>query len=81
MHAEVRVDDAVVMIADKPNGRQPEVASLHVYVKDVDESFRRAIEAGGEPVQEPMHKDHDPDRRGGVKGPGGNTWWISTQVE
>jgi hypothetical protein len=26
------------------------------------------------------HKERDPDRRGGVKHPGGNTWWIATQV-
>lgn len=23
----------------------------------------------------------DPDRRGGVKDPGGDTWWIAIQVE
>jgi len=30
-------------------------------------------------VQEPTRKEGDPDRRGGVKDPCGNTWWISTQ--
>jgi len=30
-------------------------------------------------VQEPTRKEGDPDRRGAVKDPCGNTWWISTQ--
>ncbi|WP_263364350.1 VOC family protein [Paenibacillus sabuli] len=41
----------------------------------------RALEAGGESVQQPERKQGDPDRRGGVKDPAGNTWWIATQEE
>jgi PhnB protein len=81
MHAEVRIDDTVVMIADG-GGEWPAFPSwLHVYVRDVDATYRRALNAGGEAVQEPQQKEGDPDRRGGVKDPGGNTWWIATQVE
>jgi PhnB protein len=80
MHAEVRIDDTVVMIGDA-GGEWPALHSwLHVYVQDVDATHRRALEAGGVSVQEPQRKDGDPDRRGGVKDPGGNTWWIATQV-
>jgi PhnB protein len=53
---------------------------IHVYVSDVDASYERAIRAGGVAVQAPERKRDDPDRRGGVKDPGGNTWWISTQL-
>jgi uncharacterized glyoxalase superfamily protein PhnB len=52
---------------------------LHVYVPDVDATYRRALAAGGVSVQEPSQQG-DPDRRGGVKDPAGNTWWIATQV-
>lgn len=55
-------------------------AWLHVYVRDVDATYRRALEVGGASVQEPQQKEGDPDRRGGVKDPAGNTWWISSQV-
>jgi PhnB protein len=80
MHAEVRIDDTVVMIADG-GGAWPAFPSwLHVYVRDVDATYRRALDAGGTSVQAP-EKKNDPDRRGGVKDPCGNTWWISTQVE
>lgn len=80
MHAEVRVADTVIMMGEPGGEWTPQPASLHVYVEDVDEAYRRALEAGGVSVRAPEHKEGDPDRRGGVKDPGGNTWWIATQV-
>jgi PhnB protein len=79
MHAEVRIDDTIVMLADGGSQFPAFPVWLHVYVPDVDATYRRALEAGGVSVQEPEQKD-DPDRRGGVKDPAGNTWWIATQV-
>lgn len=79
MHAEVRIDDTVVMIADGGNDSPAFPIWLHVYVPDVDATYRRALNAGGISVQQPTQKD-DPDRRGGVQDPAGNTWWIATQI-
>ena len=79
MHGEVRVGDTVVMIADDGANYPAFPAWLHVYVKDVDAAYKKALEAGGTSVQAPVRKE-DPDKRGGVKDPAGNTWWISTQV-
>ena len=79
MHAEVRIDDTVVMIADGTAEHEPAPAMLHVYVPDVDATYRRALAAGGASIQDPQQKG-DPDRRGGVRDPGGNSWWIATQV-
>jgi PhnB protein len=81
LHAEVHIDDTVIMISDAGATFPPLPSWLHVYVRDVDASYRSALEAGGVSVQEPTQKTGDPDRRGGVKDPGGNTWWIATQVE
>lgn len=79
MHAEVRIDDTVVMLG-QAGGAWPAVpCHLHVYVPDVDATFERALELGGESVEAPTRKDGDVDRRGGVKDPGGNTWWFATQ--
>ena len=78
IHAEVRIGDSVVMVADAAEGWPAVPAHVHVYVEDVDATFRRALDAGGEAVQEPVRKE-DPDKRGGVRGPGGVTWWIATQ--
>ena len=79
-HAEVRVDDSVLMLADGSPGWPAIPAHVHVYVADVDESYRRAIAAGGVSVREPVRKE-DADRRSGVKDAGGSTWWIATKVE
>ena len=79
MHAEVRIDDTIVMIGDS-TALWPSVPShVHVYVRDVDATYKRALEAGGTSVQEPVKK-HDPDKRGGVKDAGGTTWWMATRI-
>jgi uncharacterized glyoxalase superfamily protein PhnB len=80
MHAEVRIDDSIVMLADGGGDWLPISANVHVYVADVDATYRRALEAGATSVQEPVKKD-DADKRGGVKDAGGTTWWIATKVE
>lgn len=80
MHAEVRIDDTVVMVADAVEGWPALPSHVHVYVADVDDTYRRALAAGAESVQEPVQKG-DEDKRGGVKDAGGTTWWIATRVE
>lgn len=80
MHAEVRIDDTVVMLADGAEGWPPIASHVHVYVADVDATYRRALAAGAISVQEPVKKE-DADKRGGVKDAGGTTWWIATKVE
>jgi PhnB protein len=80
MHAEVRIDDTIVMIADGTEGWPPVPSHVHIYVRDVDATYRRALEVGATSVQEPVKKQ-DADKRGGVKDAGGTTWWIATKVE
>jgi len=80
MHAEVLIDDTVIMLADSAKDWPPVQSYVHIYVPDVDATFKRALEAGATAVQEPMKKE-DEDKRGGVKDAGGTTWWISTKVE
>ncbi len=79
-HAEVRIDDTVVMLADGGDGWPTIPAHVHIYVSDVDAIYQRAIAAGAISVQEPIKKD-DEEKRGGVKDAGGTTWWIATKVE
>ncbi|NIP81580.1 MAG: VOC family protein [Actinobacteria bacterium] len=79
MHAEVRIGDSVVMIGEAGGEWRPVPAFVHVYVSDVDATYRRALTAGAEEVQPPERRDGDPDRRGGFRDPGGNTWWVATQ--
>ncbi|MGE0447405.1 MAG: VOC family protein [Vicinamibacterales bacterium] len=79
-HAEVRIGDSVVMLADGIEGWPALPTHVHVYVPDVDATYQRALAAGAESVQAPVKKD-DADKRGGVKDAGGTTWWIATMVD
>lgn len=81
MHAEVQIDDSVVMIAQAAPEYPAFPVWLHVYVPDVDATYQRMLAAGGESVDAPNRKQGDGDKRGGVKDFAGNIWWISTQVE
>src|SRR6202790_2048267 len=78
MHGEVKIGDSVVMLADGSPGYPAFPAWLHVYVPDVDATYKKALAAGAIAVQEPLRKQGAPDRRGGIKDPSVNTWWIST---
>jgi uncharacterized glyoxalase superfamily protein PhnB len=80
MHAEVRIDDSVLMLADGNSNWPPIPAYVHIYVPDVDATYQRAIDFGATPVQEPV-KGGDADKRGGVKDASGITWWIATKVD
>ena len=80
MHSEIRIDDTVVMITDSADGWPALTSHVHIYVPDVDDTYRRALESGATGVQEPVKKD-DADKRGGVTDAGGTTWWIATKIE
>ena len=79
MHAEMRLDDTVLMLADAAPEWPPVPSYVHVYVADVDATYAAALAAGATSVQEPVRKQ-DEDKRGGVRDAGGTTWWISTRV-
>lgn len=68
MHAEVRLDDGVVMLADGGEDWPPLPGHVHVYVADVDATFRRAVAAGATAVQEPVEKE-DADERAASRTP------------
>jgi PhnB protein len=80
MHAELRIDDTIVMVTDGMQGWPAVPSHVHVYVADVDETYKRALNAGATSVQEPT-KRGDENKRGAVKDAGGTTWWIATKVE
>ncbi|MGI0071583.1 MAG: VOC family protein [Thermoplasmata archaeon] len=75
-HAEVRVEDAVVVIGASPPGRPLFPAMLHLYVTDADRGYHRALQAGATSVREPTDAA-DGDRRGGVRDAWGNAWWFT----
>ncbi len=79
-HAEVRIGDSVIMMAEPTAPWKPMPTMLYIYVDDTDSTYQRALKAGATSVQEPANQFYG-DRNAGVKDQSGNFWYIGTHVE
>jgi len=80
MHTEVRIGDSIIMLSDSSAEFEPTRSSIHLYVDDVDATYKRALEVGGVSLREPEDQFYG-DRSAGVSDRFGNTWWLATHVE
>lgn len=80
VHAELKIDDSVIMFADSNERYPSNKLLLHVYVKDADEIYQKAISSGCQEIQKPVKHDSDPDKRGTFEDPFGNIWSVATQA-
>jgi len=87
-HAEVRIGDSIVMLADEwpdldllgPKSRGGTTSRLMIYVADVDAAFARAVAAGAK-AERPVENQFYGDRSGSLVDPSGHRWTLSTHVE
>jgi len=78
IHAEVRIGDSMVMIGGGGAWRgTPRPTGLHIYVKDADAVYERAMKAGGISLHKPADQPYG-DREASVKDQSGNHWYIAT---
>ncbi len=78
MHAEVRIDDSMIMIGGGGAWRgTPMPTAIHLYVPDADAVYQRALELGATSTGEPMDQPYG-ERSAGVKDRAGNQWYIAT---
>lgn len=75
MHAEIKVGDTTVMLADANEQFQPQNAGMFICVDDVDTAFNKAVESGAKVIMPVEDKEYG--RTSGVEDPFGNTWWIT----
>jgi uncharacterized glyoxalase superfamily protein PhnB len=77
--ATVKIGDSMIELGEAHGAWQPMPTTFYLYVDDVDEWYRRAIEAGatsrGEPADQPYG-----DRVGGVADAFDNVWYLGTPV-
>ena len=79
-HAEVRIGDSLVMLADPGPQNAAFPGMLHIYVDDCDATYQRALAAGGWSLREPVDEFYG-DRISAVSDSFGNQFWIATHVE
>jgi PhnB protein len=87
-HAELQIGDSVVMLSDpfpQAQTRPPKelggtTVSVMMYVEDVDEAVKQAVDAGATVTMEPDDMFWG-DRFGTVQDPFGHVWSLATHVE
>jgi PhnB protein len=87
-HAELMIGNSVIMLGDEfPQMGNPSPQTLNgtpvgfaLYVKDVDEAFDRAIQAGAT-VKEAVDNKFWGDRAGTIMDPFGHKWTLLTHFE
>ena len=80
MHAEVQLDDSIIMIADSTAEYPTYPLWMHVYVPDAQSTYDKAVAYGCEAIEAPVQKENDDDLRGTFKDFAGNFWAIGTQL-
>lgn len=79
-HADVVIGDSHVMMGAASGQWPARPGTLHVYVEDVDATYREALAAGATSLREPTNEFYG-DRSAGVVDGQGNQWWMATHVE
>src|SRR5215831_3255117 len=87
-HAEIRIGDSPIMLADEypgqgylsPKSRGGSSVSIMLYVPDSDVVFNRAVAAGAS-VKQDVKDQFYGDRSGTLEDPFGHVWTISTHKE
>ncbi|MGH9869028.1 MAG: VOC family protein [Candidatus Polarisedimenticolia bacterium] len=88
MHAEIRIGDSMVMLADEypefgnkaPTTLGGSPVTIHLYSNDVDALWDRAIKAGAKEVM-PLMDAFWGDRYGQVVDPFGHKWGLGMHLE
>ena len=79
MHAEVMVGDTLIMIGQAGGQWPTKPAALYLWVKDVDATYAKALEAGATSDSVPEDKPYG-HRNAGVVDANGVTWWIGAPI-
>src|SRR5208282_941472 len=95
-HAMLKMGDTTVMLSDPtsadvkqndthglsrtPRSYGGSPVHLYIYVADVDEVFKRAIDAGAKVIDQVEDREWG-DRCGGIEDPYGHVWWVGTPIK
>jgi PhnB protein len=81
LHCEVRIGDSMLMVGGGGPGMKwrgtPMPSAFHIYVRDCDATYARALEAGATSIGKPADQFYG-ERSATVKDAAGNSWYIAT---
>lgn len=77
MHAEARVGNSMLEMADANEEFVPTPTALHLYVPDADAVYEKALKEGATSLQGMADQEYG-ERSGSVKDKFGNFWYIAT---
>jgi uncharacterized glyoxalase superfamily protein PhnB len=84
IHTALRVEGSVLEVGRASREWKAMPVALHLYVRDVDAAFDRALKAGGVDIGQGQYrgvKDMEYDERAcAVRDPCGNHWYIATHT-
>jgi PhnB protein len=84
LHCEVRLGDSMLMVGGGGPGLawkgDSQLGAFHVYVRDCDAAYERALKAGATSIQKPTDQFYG-ERSGSVKDAAGNHWYIATRLQ
>src|SRR3989475_10397371 len=76
MHTAFRVETCIIETGRASGPWKALAAGIHLYVRDADETYARAIKAGGASLHEEATMGYG-ERSGAGRGPCGNHWYIA----
>ena len=80
MHAELELHDCIIELSERPPGSSATCARFHVFVRDPDAAYARAMEHGATSLY--AVQDHDyGERSGGVSDAWGNQWYFAAVID
>ena len=88
MHATIKIGDSLVMMSDafpgmdtaSPTMAGTTTTNIHIYSKDVDKLWARAVNAGAVPTL-PLENQFWGERYGKLRDPFGHIWSVSMPVK
>ncbi|HZD12259.1 MAG TPA: VOC family protein, partial [Candidatus Binatus sp.] len=88
LHGRILIGDSIVMMSDSysTNPQKDSVepgdtpVTLHIYAKDVDDLWKRAVDAGAKVVM-PLDNMFWGERYGQLRDPFGHSWSVSMVIQ
>lgn len=78
-HASVTLGDSILEMGESVDKKSMPM-TFHVYIRNVDDTYKRALAAGAKSLSEPIDQFYG-ERSAGLIDDWGNHWYIATYTE